>query len=835
MSTYDHKIIEKTWGDRWHKDEIYQPDMDKEKKPYYNLMMFPYPSAEGLHVGNMYAFVGSDIWGRFMNMQGYDVFEPMGLDGFGIHSENYAIQIGEHIRDVSKRTEKHFYEQLQMIGNRFDWSRRVETYKADYYKWTQWLFLQMYKNGLAYRKKSDVKWCPSCKTGLADEQVENGICERCKTEVGTKEMEQWFWRITDYAEKLLKNLEWINWSEEVKVGQKNWIGKSEGVNFKHRVKDLDIEFEVYDSIPQTCFAQTFIVVAPEHKIIDKLVAGTEREVEAKKFVEEIKKKKLAKKFDTDKALEGIFTGRYVENYLGTGEDLPIWVASFALVDYGTGIIGSSAHDERDFKFAKKYGIPLKPVLFPKDKKHASKVKKLEVFYREPDGILEEPKVFKGMRWDEVREPIMQHIEKKGWGRRAVNYKLRDWCISRQRYWGAPIPMIFCEKCNWQPVEEKDLPVELPDIPEFKDVLPDGSGKGPLARQESYVHTACPKCGGKARRETDIMDPFVDSSWYFFRYTSTEMDDVPFDEMRTKKWLPVNMYIGGKEHTVLHLLYSRFVTMALKEFGYIDFEEPYDRFYGHGLLIKDGAKMSKSKGNVINPDEYIAKYGADSMRMYLMFLGNFEQGGDWRDTGMKGMHKFVKRIHRVSMKIINAVISGELEIKDGTSRSIHSCIHKITKDIKRLSYNTAIAQLMIFFNGKEGRPDWRCKIDSEGSFEKVNRIGLAVDMKAFSKFLLVLSPFAPYLSEELWRKLGKKYSIHQMKWPEYDEKSITSDKVTVAVQINGKLRDTIELQKGTPERKVLETALRSEKIKKHLIDGKYKKKIYVKDRILSFVK
>jgi len=392
MTKYNHQKVEGKWQEKWEKDKVNQPDMDKVKKPYYNLMMFPYPSAEGLHVGNMYAFTGSDIWGRYQRMKGFDVFEPMGLDGFGIHSENYAIKIGEHIRDVSARTEDHFYKQLKMTGNQFDWSRTVETYKPDYYKWTQWLFIQMFKSGLAYRKKATVNWCPSCKTVLADEQVEEGACERCSSETTTKDMEQWFWRITDYAERLNKNLEWINWSEEVKVGQKNWIGKSEGVNFKHKVKDLDIEFEVYDSIPQTHLAQTFVIVAPEHEIVDKLVVGTDKEKKVKEFVKAIKKKKLTEKFDVDKDIEGIFTGRYVENYLGTGVDIPIWIASFALVDYGTGIVACSAHDERDFRFAKKYGIPLKPVLFPKDKKLAEKVRKQEVFYREPDGILEEPKI-----------------------------------------------------------------------------------------------------------------------------------------------------------------------------------------------------------------------------------------------------------------------------------------------------------------------------------------------------------------------------------------------------------------------------------------------------------
>ncbi|MBU0976245.1 leucine--tRNA ligase [Patescibacteria group bacterium] len=812
MDKYDHTKVEKKWQEKWKQEKMNQPDMDNAKKPYFNLMMFPYLSAEGLHVGNMYAFTGSDIWGRYQRMKGFDVFEPMGLDGFGIHSENYAIKIGEHIGEVSKRTEKHFYEQLRMTGNQFDWSRTVETYKPEYYKWTQWLFVQMFKNGLAYRKKATVNWCPSCKTVLSDEQVENGVCERCKSETTTKEMKQWFWRITDYAERLNKNLEWINWSEEVKIGQRNWIGRSEGVNFKHKVKDLDIEFEVYDSIPQTHMAQTFFIVAPEHAIVEKLVAGTDKEEDVLSFVERIKKKKLSHRFDIDKDMEGVFTGRYVENYLGSGKDLPIWIASFVFVDYGTGIIGCSAHDERDFKFAKKYEIPLKPVLFPKDKKLAEKVRKLEVFYREPDGILEEPKEFNGVRWDEARGPIIEYIEKKGIGKRAVNYKLRDWCISRQRYWGDPIPMIQCKKCEWQPVPEEDFPVLLPEIRELKDILPDGSGKGPLAKQENFVKTKCPKCGGEAKRETDVMDPFVDSSWYFLRYPSTDMGNVPFDKKRTKKWLPVDMYIGGKEHTVLHLLYSRFITMALKDWEYIDFEEPYERFFGHGLLIKGGAKMSKSKGNVINPDEYIGKYGADAVRMYLMFLGGFEQGGDWRDTVMMGMHKFIQRVWKLL----------ERKGEEGTGIAVRSMIHKtvfkVERDIERLSYNTAIAKIMEFVNWYR---------ENEDDFKKDER------REVFKTLSLLLAPIAPHIAEEIWSQLGSDFSVHQQTWPEYDKNLIMEEEVEIAVQINGKLRDTIKGQFGMSQEDVERLARVSVKVQKHLTK-KVKRVIFVENKIISFV-
>lgn len=805
---YDHVKIEKKWQKKWHKDKLYQPDMDKVKRPYFNLMMFPYPSAEGLHVGNMYAFTGSDIWGRFHRMQGLDVFEPMGLDGFGIHSENYAIKIGEHIRDVSKRTEKHFYEQLMMTGNQYDWTRRVETYKPNYYKWTQWLFLQMYKNGLAYRKKATVNWCPSCKTVLSDEQVISGKCERCSTETGTRDVEQWFWRITDYAERLLKNLEWINWSEEVKIGQKNWIGKSIGIDITYKVEGMKEEIVCFTSYPETNFGATFVVLAPEYPGVLKITKKEHLE-EVKQYIQEAKKKSDIERIAEGKKKTGVFTGRYCINNL-TGYKMPIYVTDFVLAHVGTGaVVGVPGHDLRDFQFAKEFDLEVIRVMktYDGDGSKIDSEKKVN-----HEGIMVNSEFLDGSDHKEARKKVMDYIEKKGWGKKTVNYKLRDWCISRQRYWGAPIPMINCQKCGWQPVSEVDLPVLLPDIPKFKDVLPDGSGKGPLARQESFVKTKCPKCKGNAQRETDVMDPFVDSSWYYLRYPSTDFDNVSFDKKRTKKWLPVEMYIGGKEHTVLHLLYSRFVTMALHDFGILDFEEPFERFFAHGLLIKEGAKMSKSKGNIVNPDEYIGKYGADAVRMYLMFLGDFEQGGDWRDTGMKGMYKFVKRVWQV----FDDLVKEGKGVQDLSM--VHKTIHEVEKDIERLSFNTAIAKIMELVNW------YKLK---KNEFTKKQR------KEVLESLCLLLAPFAPHISEELWERLGNEYSIHKNRWPSFDEKLIKEKEITVAVQINGKLRDTLKVRSGASKDEVEDLAKRSQKVQKYA-KGKVKKVIFVKDRIINFV-
>ncbi|MCL4339364.1 leucine--tRNA ligase [Patescibacteria group bacterium] len=872
--------FEEKWQQEWEKRGVYQPDMKSAKKPYYNLMMFPYPSAEGLHVGNMYAFTGADINGRYKRMKGFDVFEPIGLDGFGIHSENYAIKIGKHPAQQAKISQKNFYRQLRASGNGFAWRNTLETYDPAYYKWTQWIFTQMFKRGLAYRKKSPVNFCPSCKTVLSDEQVIDGSCERCKSLVEKREMEQWYFKITNYANRLLGNLDKLAWANKVKIGQRNWIGKSEGAMLKFKVKDMDIYFEMFDSVPQTFMAQTFTVIAPEHQAVYDLVKGTEYEKPVMEFVGKIKKKKAAQKFDIEKETEGIFTGRYIE-YTPSKKLLPIWVASFVIADYGTGVVNCSVHDQRDFIFAKKYGLPLHPVMFPDDPKEAEKIRKLEYCYHHaPEGILTEPVVFKGRRWEEVREDILSYIEKNGWGKRTAQYHLRDWCISRQRYWGAPIPMIECPDCGWVPVPEKDLPVLLPaDVADWK---PEGTGKGPLAKIESFVNTKCPECGRPARRETDVCDTFLDSSWYHMRYPSiglssisnfsdtqhlskadsirgaintafpkqsssgrgrssklissdnlppTTNDQLPWDPEITKKWLPVTQYIGGAEHTVLHLLYARFVAMVFKDLGMIGFEEPYTRFYAHGLIIAEGAKMSKSRGNVIVPDEYIRKYGADTLRTYLMFLGPFSHGGDFRDTGIAGMYRFLSRIWRLAQEAQNSNVKTQI-LDNSLLRVMHKTVKEVTEDMENFRYNTAIAHIMEYVNALTENKEQMAKNNIE-------------------VLLLLLAPFAPHMTEELWQYLthdpqptclaGRRAthnykSIHHQPWPSYDPAMLVEDAVTIVVQVNGKVRDIISVKReaGSVKEDVEAEAKKSDKVQKYIAGKIIRKAIFVPGKLLNFV-
>lgn len=909
MKEYDHKSIEKKWKQIWEKTNLNVTDIKEAKKPFYNLMMFPYPSAEGMHVGSMYTFSGVDTFGRFKRMQGFDVFEPIGLDGFGIHSENYAIKIGEHIKDVSERTEKHFYQQLKDIGNMFDWSRTVETYKPDYYKWTQWLFIQMYNAGLAYRKSALVNWCPSCKTVLSDEQVISGHCERCDTEVTQQEKEQWFFKITDYAERLLANLDWMDWDEGVKLGQRNWIGKKEGINIHYKIESSpDKEIDCFTTRPDTNFGATFIVVAPEYPGILEL--STEENVEnVKKYIATSIKKTAVERQQDSKDKTGVFTGSYALNPL-TNRKMPIYVADYVLMDFGTGaVVGVPAHDRRDFDFAVKYNLDIiKVVEPPMAKSYVMAMKKgfeEELVKAKFDYVSEEEGVFKitfsnervdefikiikkyqkegywtevssgkdmfvfndeeivlssdtsakimekckslepgvrnfsspyemimsndfyasdyvfedegrmvnsdflnGLHPHDAIDKMMDYLEKNGWGKREVSYKLRDWCVSRQRYWGAPIPMINCGKCGWQVVEEADLPVELPVVSNYDDILPDGTGKPPLAKLSEFVDVDCPNCGGKAKRETDVLDAFVDSCWYFLRYPSVGNNEVPFDPELTKKWLPVDEYIGGKEHTVLHLLYARFITMALYDQGRLDFEEPFKVFFGHGLITKDGAKMSKSRGNVVNPDEWVEKVGADTMRMYFRFMGDFGQGGDWRDDGIMGMSRFVKRIWRIDKENVNLQKDAET-----VTKKYHQMLKKVTEDIESLRFNTAVAMIMEFINS----------VVDAGHVSK----------ELWTGFIKVIAPFMPYIAEELWVLNGGNESVHLQTWPDYDKKQIVDSTLTIAVQINGKLRDTVNVPVDSTEEFVVDEAQKLEKVNKYIGDG-YKKVIYVQNRILNFI-
>ncbi|PIS17191.1 MAG: leucine--tRNA ligase [Candidatus Nealsonbacteria bacterium CG09_land_8_20_14_0_10_42_14] len=817
---YNPQEIEKKWRTYWEKNKVFQVDLSKAKKPYYNLMMFPYPSAEGLHVGNVYAFTGSDIHGRFRRMQGYDVFEPIGFDAFGIHSENFAIKKGIHPKVLIKKNTDNFREQLKSLGCLFDWRYEVDTTKPDYYRWTQWLFLQLYKADLAYRKKAPVDWCPSCKTVLADEQVISGRCERCDSEVIQKQTEQWFFKITKYAEKLLKNLDWIDWSERTKLSQKNWIGKSEGADIDFGIDGFNEEIKVFTTRPDTLFGATFMVLSPEHPLAEK-ITKEENKVNVEKYREEARKKSDLERTELAKEKTGVFTGSYAINPVNNSK-IPIWIADYVLVSYGYGaIMAVPAHDQRDFDFAKKYDLPIIEVISVDGQTRALS----EAYIGE--GILINSGKFNEIESKKAKWEITKFVK----GKKTINYHLRDWLISRQRYWGPPIPIIYCQKCGIVPVPEKDLPVLLPYVKNFR---PTGTGESPLASVENFVKTKCPKCNGPAKRETDVSDTFLDSSWYYLRYPSVgeknsvlEIEncklEIPWNQQITRRWLPVDMYIGGQEHAVLHLMYTRFITMVLKDLGLINFEEPFRKFRAHGLLTKGGAKMSKSKGNVVNPDDYYKKYGADTLRMYLMFIGPFEQGGDWQDRGVIGIARFLEKVWRLQKKVENGIQSKKLDI------SVNKTIKKVTEDLENLQYNTAISALMILTNEMAGE-------------EKL-------PASRYQTLITMLAPFAPYISEELWHqlaersegsrrdlslRLGNKNSAHNQQWPKYDPKLIKEEKITLIVQINGKVRDKIEVACGISEKEARELTLNREKVKKHILGKEVKKVIFVKGKLINIV-
>lgn len=817
---YEPTLTEQKWQDLWAEQGTNEPDLDGAEHPFYNLMMFPYPSAEGLHVGNLYAFTGADFHGRYRRLRGLDVFQPIGFDAFGIHSENYALKVNVHPMELIPRSIETFTRQLERAGIMYDWSHTVTTTDPDYYRWTQWIFLQLFKAGLAEKKEAPVNWCPSCKTVLANEQVEDGRCERCGTEVGQRLLSQWFFRITDYTEKLLANLDWIDWSPSTLTAQRNWIGRSEGALLRFRlVSDPDDTIEVFTTRPDTLFGATFMVLAPEHPLVDALTTDEQRaEVTAYQAAAAAVDLVERRKTD-DKTKTGIFTGGFARNP-ATGEGIPVWIADYVLMEYGTGaIMAVPAHDQRDFEFARQFGLAIRPVVAP-----AAVVEKAEdpsnlaielgdeafAEHTEDEQLVNSAR-FSGLPAAEGARQIVEWLDGQGLGEPQVNYRLHDWCISRQRYWGPPIPIIYCEECGTVPVPEKDLPVLLPHVEQFK---PGDDGIAPLAKAESFYRTTCPSCGGEARRETDVSDTFLDSAWYFLRYPSTDFDDRPMDEERTGHWLPVDMYIGGEEHAVLHLLYSRFITMALHDLGHVPFEEPYKRFRKHGLIIRDGAKMSKSKGNVVNPDEYIDRYGADTFRTYLMFLGPYQEGGDFREAGITGPQRFLSR---TSDAVEAAVDGGGTGFPDSdVERAVHQTIRQVTEDFESLSFNTAIAALMELLN-------------------VLRAAGRVPTRDEVLPLVVMLGPIAPHLAEDLWEMLGEESSLFEhATWPEYDESKLETDTVEVPVQVNGKLRGTISVARGADEAAVSKAALADEGVRRHVGDAEIVKTIYVPDRLLNLV-
>ena len=640
VQSYSPSQVEAKWQRIWEErgtNSFSAEELHASRQPYFNLMMFPYPSAEGLHVGNIYAFTGADIHGRFQRLRGNDVFEPIGFDAFGIHSENFALKHGTHPMDLIPANVANFTRQLRRIGGMFDWKLSVDTTSPEYYRWTQWIFLKLFEAGLAERKKAPVNWCPSCKTVLANEQVDDGLCERCESMVEQRVIAQWFFRISDYSQRLLDNLSHIDWSDSTRKAQANWIGRSEGARLVFPVVGSEDVIEVFTTRPDTLFGATYMVLAPEHPLVESLTPATHRD-QVRAYVQKVAAKDVVSRQKIGREKTGVFTGGYCVNP-ATSAEIPVWVADYVLAGYGTGaIMAVPGHDERDFEFAVEFGLPVvRVVAEPGDDADTP----LEEAYTDnAAGRMVNSRRFDGLSVAEGKAAITLHLEERGLGEQQVNYHLRDWCISRQRYWGPPIPIVYCPDCGAVPVPQSDLPVILPRIEDFK---PDDDGVSPLARVESWYSVDCPACGSAARRETDVSDTFLDSSWYFLRYPSANRDDTAFDEALTRRWLPVDSYIGGNEHAVLHLMYARFITMALHDIGLLDFEEPFTRFRAHGIIVKDGRKMSKTKGNVVTPDPVIEEFGADTFRLYLMFLGPFSEGGDYRHDGIRGPLGFLRRL------------------------------------------------------------------------------------------------------------------------------------------------------------------------------------------------
>jgi leucyl-tRNA synthetase len=830
MADYRPNEIEQKWQARWAEEgtnALSEETLGEAERPFFNLMMFPYPSAEGLHVGNIYAFTGADVYGRYMRLKGHTVFEPIGFDAFGIHSENFALKVGTHPMELIPRNVANFTRQLKRTGSQYDWDHAVNTTDPAYYKWTQWIFLKLYEAGLAVKKEAPVNWCPSCNTVLANEQVIAGACERCGTPVEQRYLSQWFFRITEYTERLLENLGWIDWSGTTKKAQQNWIGRSEGalISFpisrpkiapdqheKVQVRADKPVIDVYTTRPDTLFGATFMVLAPEHPAVELLTTDEERD-EVEEYRRRAAAMDLVSRKKTDKEKTGVPTGGFCVNP-ATGEEIPVWIADYVLMEYGTGaIMAVPGHDQRDFEFAEKFELPIVRVVAGEGQDASTPL--AEAFVADQGELVNSDR-FDGLHWKEAKEAITAWLQEQGLAEPQTHYRLHDWCISRQRYWGPPIPIIYCGECGTVPVPEEDLPVELPHVDDYK---PDASGISPLARAEDWYTVTCPSCGGEARRETDVSDTFLDSSWYFLRYPSTAWDDRAFDDERTRKWLPVDMYIGGEEHSVLHLLYSRFITMVLRDQGLLDFEEPYVRFRKHGLIVKEGAKMSKSKGNVVVPDDYIEEWGADTFRTYLMFMGSFQEGADFRDQGLSGPFGFYSRLWDsiAREELGQAPVEGELE------RKLHATIRKVTEDLAGLSYNTAIAAMMEYLNAvREG--------------------GRQVNRDEVEPLVVLVAPFAPHIAEELWQRLDHREPLFRKQtaegnpvaWPSFDPEKATADTIEFVVQVNGKLRARMELPRGIDEDAAREAALADENVQRQMDGNEIRKVIFVPDRLLNLV-
>jgi len=813
-ASYKPQEIEKKWQRKWAEDKLYQVSEDDPRPKWYALTMFPYTSGD-LHIGHWYATAPSDVHARYKRMQGYNVLHPMGFDAFGLPAENAAIKRGIHPFTWTMQNVDNMRRQLKSIGAVYDWSREVITCLPDYYRWTQWFFLKLYEKDLAYRAKAPVNWCPQCQTVLANEQVVGeGICERCETPVIRRDLEQWFFRITSYADELME-FDGVDWPERIKTMQRNWIGKSLGTEISFALDHPGVkekEIRVFTTRPDTTFGVTFMVLAPEHPLVAKLTSP-DKQAEVEAYIAGSRRQSEIERLSTEREKDGVFIGAYCTNRLN-GEKVPIWIADYVLLSYGTGaVMAVPAHDERDFDFAKKYKLPIRVVIAPPDWDGAD----LAEAYIEP-GTMTNSAQFDKLPSEKGMEAVSEFLEEKDWGRRTVTYKLRDWLISRQRYWGAPIPIIYCPKCGTVPVPEKDLPVLLPEDAEFKP-----TGESPLKYNDKFVNTTCPKCSGPAKRETDTMDTFMCSSWYFLRYASPHYEKAAFDPEKVKYWLPVDLYTGGAEHAVMHLFYARFFTKAIRDMGLVDFAEPFTRLFNQGIIIAQKRKMSKSRGNVVNPDDYVAELGADAVRAYLMFIAPWEQGGEWDDSGISGISRWLNRLWGLVLAGYqwDESAGGQVKAERELERLSHQTVRKVTNDLEKLRLNTMIAALMEFTNNLT-------RVKEEGA------VGVTAWKEAIDSLLLLLAPTAPHLAEELWQRTGHQYSIHNQSWPGWNEELAKEEEITLVVQVNGKLRDRITVSASITEDEARKLAQESPRVKPHIEGKQIAQVVYVPGRLVNLV-
>ncbi len=800
---YNFKEVEKKWQNKWEKEGTFNAKDDYTMKKWYGLIEFPYPSGQGLHVGHPRSYTALDIIARKRRLEGYNVLYPIGFDAFGLPAENYAIKTNIHPRVVTAQNVAHFKEQLKSIGFSFDWSREVNTTDPNYYKWTQWIFIKLFKNGLAYKATMPINYCTGCKVGLANEEVVNGVCERCGSPVIQKEKSQWMLKITDYAEKLLDDLDDVNYLDKIKAQQRNWIGKSEGAEVKFKIANSDEELEIYTTRPDTMFGATYMVVAPEHPIISKLADRITNMSEIEKYKEETSKKSDFERTEIAKDKTGVEIKGIKAINPANGKEIPIWVSDYVLITYGTGaIMAVPAHDERDYAFATKFGLPIVQVITNKDKTISVEN---EAYVSKDEGIAINSDFLNDLPVKDAITKMIEFLENKGIGTKKVNYKLRDWVFSRQRYWGEPIPMVLCDKCGWVPLDEKDLPLVLPEVEEFK---PGENGESPLAALDEWIKTTCPHCGGPAERETDTMPQWAGSSWYFLRYIDPHNNKEFASKKALNYWLPIDWYNGGMEHTTLHLLYSRFWHKFLYDIGEVPTKEPYAKRTSHGMILGgNGEKMSKSKGNVVNPDDIIAEFGADAFRTYEMFIGPFDQSTPWSMESLRGCSKFLDRVWNLQTFLIDGdIYSPEFD------KMMNKAIKKISQDFEDMKFNTAVATLMTMIN----------------EFYRLKRINRA----EFNTFLILLNPIAPHITEELYSIIGNDKTIAESSWPAYDEAKTIDDEIELPIQVNGKLKGTINIIKDSEEELVKQ--LVHEKVSAILEGKNIVKEIYVKNKIYNIV-